>query len=264
MPYFDKLSVLKSSCYRRGSNAYFRYEILYKLHFPARVPDQIFAKIKLWTQPKHKVSLLTRIPQGQKLKNFYARYKSSPRDSYFRETSPRNSRRGKIESEFVKGIPKLFFDGALWKIESERERNAGERTHSRARVCDGIGRSHKFPYGMHTPTSAFTYARCMITAALRSDGQVALGSPAHADVLREREWNLKRERVNVKENVRKGRKTMRGNGNRDRRSDRYPTYVSISRDLYREYRGEERRRGFPSLSRKISRASNRKILLSQA
>jgi len=76
---------------------------------------------------------------------------------------------------------------------------------------------------MHTPTNASKYARCMITAALRSDGQVALGSPAHADVLREREWNLKRERVNVKENVRKERKTVRGNG--DRRSDRYPTFL---------------------------------------
>lgn len=68
---------------------------------------------------------------------------------------------------------------------AKRER---EKTLAFASVCDGIGRSHKFLYGMHTPTTgAFTYARCMITAALRSDGQVALGSPAYADVLRERE-----------------------------------------------------------------------------
>lgn len=166
------------------------------------------------------------------------------------ERSTRNSSKASLN---------CFSMGHSEKLKANERKMRG-RERIRARVCDGIGRSHKFPYGMHTPTGAFTYARCMITAALRSDGQVALGSPAHADVLRGREWNLKRERVNVKENVRKGRKTARGNGNRDRRSDRYPTYVSISRDSYRGYRGEERRRGFPSFPRKISRSSNRKIL----
>lgn len=82
--------------------------------------------------------------------------------------------------KFVKDTLKLFFDGALWKIERGARRNAGGGTHTRARATELVDRigfriecTQRRTRARHTPTA---YARCMITTALRSDGQGAPGS----------------------------------------------------------------------------------------
>jgi len=74
--------------------------------------------------------------------------------------------------------------GALGKIERARE------THT----CATESVDHINFECAHTCThiDSFMYARCMITIALHSDGQGSWLS-AHANVLRGREWNLKRE-----------------------------------------------------------------------